>query len=472
METDRPTLPSGWSRMSLVDVISRDGLFVDGDWVETKDQDPHGEVRLTQLADVGDGEWRDRSVRFLTTQKAEQLGCTYLTAGDILVARMPAPLGRACIFPGSDRPCITVVDVCVIRPPAARVNPRWLMWALNAPQARQQISDLERGTTRRRISRKNLATIQLVVPPRDEQDRIVDAIEAELSRRDAACAGLRSLKSQHERLYDALVTQAVTGSLLPQDEAEGTGSSLLAASLDSARTSAGMADPELDGMPPIPTSWRWATLACLGDVVGGVTKDAKREANPSNVTVPYLRVANVQRGWLNLRDVSAIRVPREQAEALRLQAGDILMNEGGDRDKLGRGWVWDGSVPDCIHQNHVFRVRLRHPGMEPRFVSWFANTVAAPWFERTGKQTTNLASISLNSLKRLPIPVPPAGEQRRIVLELERQLSIVSASQTSLATYLAKAGVLKNAILAAALDGAFTGTSRGPSSDGGSEAVS
>ncbi|ANO14592.1 hypothetical protein BAB77_12585 [Mycobacteroides abscessus] len=100
--------------VALADLLS-DGLFVDGDWVESKDQDPDGDVRLIQLADVGDGVFRDRSSRFLTSEKAKELRCTFLEPGDVLVARMPEPLGRACIFPGVGQPAVTAVDVCIIR---------------------------------------------------------------------------------------------------------------------------------------------------------------------------------------------------------------------------------------------------------------------------------------------------------------------------------------------------------------------
>jgi type I restriction enzyme S subunit len=90
-------------------------LLVDGDWIETKDQDPNGDVRLIQLADVGIGRFLNRSARFLTSQKAKQLNCTYLKPSDILIARMPDPIGRACIFPDVGHPCITAVDVAILR---------------------------------------------------------------------------------------------------------------------------------------------------------------------------------------------------------------------------------------------------------------------------------------------------------------------------------------------------------------------
>src|ERR1035441_2972954 len=104
------TLPSGWEWKTIPDLVSDDGVFIDGDWVESKDQDPNGDVRLIQLADVGDGAYRDKSDRFMTKAKAEELRCTFLSQGDVLIARMPDPLGRACIFPGDTKPSVTVVD--------------------------------------------------------------------------------------------------------------------------------------------------------------------------------------------------------------------------------------------------------------------------------------------------------------------------------------------------------------------------
>ena len=115
-------LPPGWESTSIGEVVGA-GLFSDGDWVESKDQDPDGEVRLVQLADIGEGEFRDRSNRHLTAESARALGCTYLAPGDVLVARMPDPLGRACRLPQLLGPAITAVDVCILRPTAAGVDP-------------------------------------------------------------------------------------------------------------------------------------------------------------------------------------------------------------------------------------------------------------------------------------------------------------------------------------------------------------
>ena len=104
--------------VTLSKIIGENGVFVDGDWVESKDQDANGNVRLIQLADIGDGVFINKSNRFLTSEKAKELKCTLLKQGDLLIARMPDPLGRACIFPGLNMPCITVVDICIVRPDA------------------------------------------------------------------------------------------------------------------------------------------------------------------------------------------------------------------------------------------------------------------------------------------------------------------------------------------------------------------
>src|ERR1022692_1462760 len=109
-------LPARWRLLTVASLSGSGGLMVDGDWIETKDQDPRGKVRLIQLADIGDGAFLNKSSRFLTKAKAIELGCTFLEPGDVLIARMPDPLGRACIFPGVGCQAVTAVDVCIWRP--------------------------------------------------------------------------------------------------------------------------------------------------------------------------------------------------------------------------------------------------------------------------------------------------------------------------------------------------------------------
>ncbi|MBB5039833.1 restriction endonuclease subunit S [Prosthecobacter dejongeii] len=175
-------------------------VFNDGDWVETKDQDPSGAVRLTQLADIGVGYWVDKSSRFMTKETAVELKCTFLKKGDVLLARMPDPIGRCCEYPGGLTPAVTVVDVCIMRPNPHKIAPRYLMHALNAPVFSTQIHQHVTGTTRQRISRGNLKTLSVPMPFQngkpnlDEQKRIA----AILDKADA----IRRKRQQALRLTD------------------------------------------------------------------------------------------------------------------------------------------------------------------------------------------------------------------------------------------------------------------------------
>ena len=190
-----------WPVVSLSDALASAEVFVDGDWVESKDQDPEGDVRLVQLADVGDGEYIDKSDRFLTSVKARELRCTYLKPGDVMVARMPDPLGRACIFPGDLKPAVTVVDVCVIRPDDREHDARWLMHCLNAPACRNQIAGYATGTTRSRISRGNLGKIKIPLPPLAEQLRIAEVLDRAEALRAKRRAALTQLDSLTQSLF-------------------------------------------------------------------------------------------------------------------------------------------------------------------------------------------------------------------------------------------------------------------------------
>ncbi|HAT09148.1 MAG TPA: type I restriction endonuclease subunit S, partial [Planctomycetes bacterium] len=182
----------------------------------------------------------------------------------------------------------------------------------------------------------------------------------------------------------------------------------------------------------LPRGWVPTTLREIAEIVGGVTKDAKKSNGPGFREVPYLRVANVQRGRLDLTEMKSIAASESDIRKLSLRPGDILLNEGGDRDKLGRGWIWQGQLPVCIHQNHVFRARLRDPGLDPVYIAHFTNSEAQSYFIEHGSQTTNLASISMTKLGSLPIRLPPSKEQERIVAALDERLSELDASVASL----------------------------------------
>src|SRR5690554_6897624 len=211
-------MPIGWVWATIEEIIDgRNGVFKDGDWVETKDQNPNGAVRLIQLADVGDGFFRNRSDRFMTKEKALEINCTFLKNGDILVARMPDPLGRACIFPfKEENKYVTVVDVAIIRTELNGVSNKLLLNFINSPIIRKEIERLQTGTTRKRISRGNLSTIKFPIPPLNEQHRIVSKIEELFSELDNGVSNLKLAQNQLKVYRQALLKYAFEGKLTEQ----------------------------------------------------------------------------------------------------------------------------------------------------------------------------------------------------------------------------------------------------------------
>lgn len=235
-------------------------------------------------------------------------------------------------------------------------------------------------------------------------------------------------------LRQSIFDLALTGRLVKAIDSDGDAVELIAAAR-AARDDSGDRTRRRPGrsslatvtghpLPTLPESWRWARLDEIAEIVGGITKDDKNQGLPGLSEVPYLRVANVQRGYLDLAKITMINVPPETASYLQLVPGDILFNEGGDRDKLGRGWIWEGQIERCIHQNHVFRARLYAPIIDPRIVSWHGNSFGQKWFIQGGKQTTNLASVNKTTLSAFPVPIPPLAQQHRIVAKVDELMAM------------------------------------------------
>jgi type I restriction enzyme S subunit len=371
-------LPPGWQWNTIPDLVSDDGLFIDGDWVESKDQDPNGDVRLIQLADVGDGVYRDKSDRFMTRAKADALRCTFLKEGDVLIARMPEPFGRACIFPGDAKPSVTVVDVAIVRSGKAEFDHRWLASFVNAHPFRSLVSGLQAGSTRKRISRRNLATIPLPVPPLPDQRRIVAEIEKQFTRMEAGVAALRRVQANLKRYRAAVLKAACEGRLVPT-EAEltrsrsqqstnnsqpsfETGEQLLARILtDRRKNRQGRgkykepAAPNTAGLPPLPQGWTWAAIEQLGDVQLG------RQRSPKNVSknypTKYIRAANITERGIDLSDVLEMEFSPAARERFTLRDGDVVLSEAsGSPSQVGKPAVWRQELPLCCFQNTVLRL--------------------------------------------------------------------------------------------------------------------
>ena len=160
--------------------------------------------------------------------------------------------------------------------------------------------------------------------------------------------------------------------------------------------------------------WKKVTLGDVATIQTGVAKNEGYSGE--TIEIPYLRVANVQDGFLDLSEIKKIKIPVEKKNRFLLQKGDVIMTEGGDFDKLGRGTIWDGQITPCAHQNHLFAVRTDCTKLNPFFLSYLsASSYGRLYFRLSSKQSTNLASINSTQLSLFPILLPSLEEQKRIV---------------------------------------------------------
>ena len=185
----------------------------------------------------------------------------------------------------------------------------------------------------------------------------------------------------------------------------------------------------------------------IADISGGITK-GRDLSKQETIHLPYLRVANVQNGYLDLSQVKTIELKVSEMEKYLLCAGDVLYTEGGDRDKLGRGTIWNNEIPDCVHQNHVFKARLDQTKANPRYVAyWSMSAFARNYFYNKGKQSVNLASINKTVLSALTLPLPSLTEQEAALREIESRLSVCDEIEKTVDTALQQAEAMRQSIL-------------------------
>lgn len=419
-------LPNGWVRAPLKSLLPHDGIFSDGDWIESKDQDPNGSIRLLQLADIGDGYFVDKSSRFVNEEKFTALNCTELKTGDVLIARMPDPLGRACLLPEMSQPCITVVDVAVFRTGKEGVSNKWLMNAINSPQLRAFMETNSSGTTRKRIARGKLTDMELHVPPFSEQKRIADKLDAVLARVDACRARLDSIPAILKRFRQSVLAAATSGKLTEDWRDEN------AYSLD---------------------DW---TINLLGSLVKASANGlSKRRGDIGNETV-VLRLADFKNSERVQGNERTIKLDGKELEKYSLTTGDLLVvRVNGSRDLAGKFIIYESRGGEAeAYCDHFIRLRLDRQLVAPQFALFVANSGAGRHYVESVLLTTaGQNTINQTALFGLNIDLPPLEEQTEIVRRVEALFAMADRLEARYTAARAQVEKLTPATLAKAFRG-------------------
>lgn len=353
----------------------------------------------------------------------------FIRKGDLLVCE-GGEVGRCALVPyHPDSACIIQNSIHRVRGYKG-YNVNYLLRVLETANAASWFDILCNKATIAHFTRDKFASLRIPAPGLDAQEKIVEYLNQECSHIETIISKQEHLINLLEEKRISIISHAVTKGLDPDAPIKHSG---------------------IDWIGTIPKNWVITRLKFVGTVQTGIAK-GKNYTNQKTISVPYLRVANVQNGFLSLDNVANIEISQEEHQRYLLRVGDVLMNEGGDYDKLGRGTIWRGEIENCIHQNHVFAVRPH--AVTSEWLNLFASSSSAQfYFMSLSKQSTNLASISSTNLMELPIVLPPADEQASILAYLDRETAKIDAiiNRTHQAITLAKEH--RSAIISAAVTG-------------------
>lgn len=198
----------GVQMVSLKDLCT---VFADGDWIESKDQSESG-IRLLQTGNVGQGTFKDRidKARWISEETFKRLRCTEIGEGDVLISRLPDPVGRACLLPALEHKAITAVDCSIVRFDESRMYPRFFVYYSQSPSYELAIGPLVSGATRQRISREKLGTILIPLPSMEKQLEILKKLDRAFAEIELLKARIKIVKDYTEALRQSLLSSAFT----------------------------------------------------------------------------------------------------------------------------------------------------------------------------------------------------------------------------------------------------------------------
>ena len=355
-----------------------------------------------------------------------QSGC--FKSGDVLFGKLRPYLAK--VYKATTGG-ICSTEILVLRP--KQMGQDYLFYYLLNSEFIKAVNSSTYGTKMPRANWEYIGNLPLLKIPVGEQHAIAAFLDRETARLDALIAKKQRFIELLEEKRQAIISHAVTKGLDPDAE---------------------MKDSGVEWIGEVPKHWQLTRLKFLSTLQTGLTLGKKYSEDQPLAIRPYLRVANVQEGYFDLNIITEIRIPPEDVTRYELQPDDVLMTEGGDYDKLGRGSVWEGQIPGCLHQNHIFAVRPSPSRLKSRFLAAVtASSHGKNYFTSTSQQTTNLATTNSTKLQSLPVPVPPIVEQEEIVTFIQNMNNTTRELISKVESSIEKLHEYRTALISAAVTG-------------------
>lgn len=354
-----------WPLVKLADIAN----VVTGATPKKRSEYYDGDVPFVTPGDLGETSGITSTSRTLTQEGADSVRS--IPVGSVMVCCIGATIGKVGI---AEKTVVTNQQINSLVVDERKAFPKYVYYY--CATLKDKLKAASSSTTMPIVNKSNFSQFEIPLPPVDEQKRIA----AILDKADA----IRQKRKQAIDLADEFLRSVF---------------------LDM------FGDPVMN-----PKSWQEYVLKDITDIRSGVTKGKKVSLDDS-VTLPYMRVANVQDGYLDLSEIKQIVVSEKDANKCKLEKGDVLLTEGGDPDKLGRGYVWNDEIENCIHQNHIFSVRIdNHNFVHPHFLSaQISSQRGKLYFLKVGKQTTGIATINKTVLSDFVVFIPPFELQKNYV---------------------------------------------------------
>lgn len=366
----------------------------DGDWIESQDQSDYG-IRLIQTGNIGNGEYLDKpdKAKYISEEIYYKLHCTDVHAGDILISRLPDPIGRSCIVPKTIGRAVTAVDCTILRINTNIYNPQFFVYYTQTDIYKSKLSHFLTGTTRKRISRKNLEKIVVPQYSRESQDDVVKKLDK--------ITNLISMRKQQVEILDELVKSRFL---------ERFGEP-------------GVNDKEFPCYP-------------VGQIAESVTYGTSAPASNSG-QYEYLRMNNLtDNGQLDLSDLKRIDMSDEQAEKYMVKKGDILFNRTNSIDLVGKTALFNLNTPMII-AGYLIRIRLSDKVNPVYFTAYMNMPYMKEKLRNMAKGAVNQANINSKELKSIQILIPPLSLQNEycnFVLSIDKSKMAVQKSLDELET--------------------------------------
>lgn len=372
--------------------------FDDGDWIEAAYITDKG-IRLIQTGNIGEGEFLEKPDRrrFISLRSFQTLNCKWVHPSDILISRLADPVGRACRVPNFVGDCVTAVDCTIYRPDPGKADSNFVLQWLNSRWWLSAAADLAGGSTRKRISRRNLGRLLVPVPPVLEQIRIADILDTV----DAAIRRTEEVIAKLELVKKGLLHDLLTRGIDENGELR-----------DPERHPEQFKESELGR---IPRGWRVRPLAeVVPSAVYGISSSLGAGSG-----IPVLRMNNFKDGEAELSDLKYSN--SSDAHSLLLRTGDVLFNRTNSIDHVGRTGIWRGQLERASFASYLVRLEFNPEELTGEFLNlWLNWEVTQQRIRRVATPGVHQVNINPTNLRKTRIAVPVLVEQDAIARGLAR----------------------------------------------------